>query len=69
MNSPAQWRQIRQANPDWVFLRTWGVSTPVAVKTAARFGFPVDHIIGDIWASSRAKTYCPLALPPRATWR
>ena len=48
----AQWRQVRQANPDWVFLRTWGVSTPVAVKTAARFGFPVDHIIGDIWASS-----------------
>jgi branched-chain amino acid transport system substrate-binding protein len=48
----AQWRQIRQKSPDWVFLRTWGVSTPVAVKTAARFGFPVDHIIGDIWASS-----------------
>src|SRR3989344_3309534 len=48
----AQWRQIRQLNPDWVFLRTWGVSTPVAVKTAARFGFPVDHIVGDIWASS-----------------
>ena len=48
----AQWRQIRQVNPDWVFLRTWGVSTPVAVKTAARFGFPVDHIVGDIWASS-----------------
>lgn len=48
----SQWRQIRQVNPDWVFLRTWGVSTPVAVKTAARFGFPVDHIVGDIWASS-----------------
>jgi len=48
----AQWRQIRQKSPGWVFLRTWGVSTPVAVKTAARFGFPVDHIIGDIWASS-----------------
>ena len=48
----AQWRQVRQAKPDWVFLRTWGVSTPVAIKTAARFGFPVDHIIGDIWASS-----------------
>lgn len=41
-----------EANPDWVFLRTQGVSTPVAVKTAARFGFPVDHIVGDIWASS-----------------
>jgi len=48
----AQWRQVRQAKPDWVFLRTWGVSTPVAIKTAARFGFPVDRIVGDIWASS-----------------
>ncbi|MBS0370179.1 MAG: ABC transporter substrate-binding protein [Proteobacteria bacterium] len=48
----SQWRQVRQAKPDWVFLRTWGVSTPVAIKTAARFGFPADHIIGDIWASS-----------------
>ena len=48
----AQWRQVRQAKPDWVFLRTWGVSTPVAIKTAARFGFPANRIIGDIWASS-----------------
>ncbi|MDR3464706.1 MAG: ABC transporter substrate-binding protein [Xanthobacteraceae bacterium] len=48
----AQWRQVREAKPDWVFLRTWGVSTPVAIKTAARFGVPVDHIIGDVWASS-----------------
>ncbi|WP_374487659.1 ABC transporter substrate-binding protein [Zoogloea sp.] len=48
----AQWRQVRQLKPDWVFLRTWGVSTPVAIKTAARFGFPVNRIIGDIWASS-----------------
>ena len=48
----SQWRQVRETKPDWVFLRTWGVSTPVAVKTAQRFGFPVDHIIGDVWASS-----------------
>ncbi len=48
----AQWRQVRQAKPDWIFLRTWGVSTPVAIKTATRFAFPVDHIVGDIWASS-----------------
>jgi len=49
-----QWRQVRQVKPDWVFLRTWGVSTPVAIKTAARFGIPVDHIIGDVWAGSEA---------------
>jgi branched-chain amino acid transport system substrate-binding protein len=50
----AQWRQVRQINPDWVFLRTWGVSTPVGIKTAVRFGIPVDHIIGDVWAGSEA---------------
>lgn len=49
-----QWRQIREDKPDWVFLRTWGVSTPVAIKTAARFGFPADHIIGDVWAGSES---------------
>lgn len=48
----AQWRQVREQKPDWVFLRTWGVSTPVAIRTAARFGIPADHIIGDVWASS-----------------
>ena len=50
----AQWRQVRQIKPDWIFLRTWGVSTPVAIKTAARFGIPVNHIIGDVWAGSEA---------------
>ncbi|WP_065757704.1 ABC transporter substrate-binding protein [Pseudomonas defluvii] len=50
----AQWRQVRQIKPDWVFLRTWGVSTPVGIKTAARFGIAVDRIIGDVWAGSEA---------------
>ena len=49
-----QWRQVRQINPDWVFLRTWGVSTPVGIKTAVRFGIPVDRLIGDVWAGSEA---------------
>lgn len=49
-----QWRQIREQKPDWVFLRTWGVSTVVALKTAKRFGFPADHIIGDVWAGSES---------------
>lgn len=49
-----QWRQVRELKPDWVFLRTWGVSTPVAIKTAVRFGIPADHIIGDVWAGSEA---------------
>ncbi|MBK4992285.1 ABC transporter substrate-binding protein [Pseudomonas sp. S37] len=50
----AQWRQVRQIQPDWIFLRTWGVSTPVALKTAARFGIKADRIVGDVWAGSEA---------------
>lgn len=48
----AAWTNIRRQRPDWVFLRGWGVMTPVAIKTAAKFGFPVDHVIGGIWSSS-----------------
>ncbi len=48
----AEWQRIREIKPDWVFLRGWGIQTPVAIKTAARVGFPADHIIGDIWSSS-----------------
>jgi branched-chain amino acid transport system substrate-binding protein len=48
----AQWAQVKQLKPDWVFLRGWGVMTPVAIKTAARVGYPADHIIGDVWSSS-----------------
>jgi branched-chain amino acid transport system substrate-binding protein len=48
----AQWARIREVKPDWVFLRGWGVMTPVAIKTAAKTGFPVDHLIGGVWSSS-----------------
>jgi branched-chain amino acid transport system substrate-binding protein len=70
----AQWQQIKQSQADWVFLRGWGVMTPVAIKTAARVGFPADHIIGDIWSGSEddvrpagaaAKNYLAVsAFPP-----
>jgi branched-chain amino acid transport system substrate-binding protein len=48
----SQWLQIRQAKPDWVILRGWGVMNPVALKTAAKVGFPRDHIIGVWWSGS-----------------
>src|SRR6185436_13604389 len=48
----AQWAKIRQLKPDYVFLRGWGVMTPVAIKTAAKTGYPVDHIIGNIWSNA-----------------
>jgi len=48
----SQWLQIKQFHPDWVILRGWGVMNPVAIKTAAKTGFPVDHLIGNIWSNS-----------------
>ncbi len=51
-----QWQRIKQEGADWVFLRGWGVMTPVAIKTAARVGFPADHIVGDIWSGSEDDT-------------
>ncbi len=63
-----QWQQIKQEGADWVFLRGWGVMNPVAIKTAARVGFPVDHIIGDIWSGSEDDTR-PAGAAPRAISR
>ena len=48
----SQWLEIRRYQPNWVILRGWGVMNPVALKTAQRTGFPVDHIIGNIWSNS-----------------
>jgi len=48
----SQWLEIRKQKPDWVILRGWGVMNPVAIKTAAKTGFPVDHIIGNIWSNA-----------------
>jgi branched-chain amino acid transport system substrate-binding protein len=48
----SQWLTIRRIHPDWVILRGWGVMNPVAIKTAAKTGFPVDHIIGNIWSNA-----------------
>ena len=48
----SQWLTIRQARPDYVVLRGWGVMNPVAIKTAQKVGFPADHIIGNVWSNS-----------------
>ena len=48
----AQWLQIRQIKPDWVILRGWGVMNPVALKAAAKIGFPRDKIIGVWWSGA-----------------
>jgi branched-chain amino acid transport system substrate-binding protein len=48
----AQWLQVRQIKPDWVILRGWGVMNPVALKAAAKIGFPRDKIVGVWWAGA-----------------
>jgi branched-chain amino acid transport system substrate-binding protein len=48
----SQWLTIRRAHPDYVVLRGWGVMNPVAIKTAAKVGFPAGHIVGNVWSNS-----------------
>ncbi|MBZ0155157.1 MAG: ABC transporter substrate-binding protein [Alphaproteobacteria bacterium] len=50
----AIWLNVKRWNPDFVFLRGWGVMVPVALKTAAKVGYPVKKIIGNIWSNSEA---------------
>jgi branched-chain amino acid transport system substrate-binding protein len=48
----SQWLQVRQIKPDYVILWGFGVMNPAAIKTAAKFGFPRDKILGVWWAGS-----------------
>jgi branched-chain amino acid transport system substrate-binding protein len=48
----SQWLTIRRAKPDYVVLRGWGVMNPVALKTAVKTGYPVSHIVGNVWSNS-----------------
>jgi branched-chain amino acid transport system substrate-binding protein len=52
----AQWLQIRQIKPDWVILRGWGVMSAVAIKNAAKVGFPRDHMVGVWWSGAEEDT-------------
>ncbi len=48
----SQWLQVRQLKPDYVILWGFGVMNPAAIKTAAKFGFPRDKMVGVWWAGS-----------------
>jgi len=52
----AQWLQVRQIKPDWVILRGWGVMNPVALKAAAKIGFPRDKVVGVWWSGAEEDT-------------
>ena len=46
LDQKAIWLRVKVAQPDWVILRTFGVSTPTALQEAALVGFPRDKIVG-----------------------
>ncbi len=48
----SQWLQIRQAKPDFTIMWTYGVMSTVALKTAAKTGYPRDKLLGVWWAGS-----------------
>jgi len=48
----SQWLQIRQAKPDYVIMWTYGVMSTVALKTAAKTGYPREKLLGVWWAGS-----------------
>jgi branched-chain amino acid transport system substrate-binding protein len=52
LDQKATWRRVKVAQPDWVILRTNGLSTITALKEAAQVGFPRDQIVGNWWACS-----------------
>ncbi|MFO1303312.1 MAG: ABC transporter substrate-binding protein [Burkholderiales bacterium] len=48
----SQWLQVRQAKPDYMIIWTYGVMSTVALKTAAKTGYPRDKLLGVWWAGS-----------------
>ena len=67
----ATWLQIRQSQPDYVFLWGWGVMNSTALKEAVATGYPREKMYGVWWAGAEpdvrdagdgAKGYNALAL-------
>jgi len=48
----ATWLQVRQQQPDYVILQTWGVMTPTALKEAQAVGYPREKIFGTWWSAA-----------------
>jgi branched-chain amino acid transport system substrate-binding protein len=48
----AQWKQIKQIQPDWVILRGWGVMNPTALTMAKSTGFPASRMLGVWWSGA-----------------
>ncbi len=48
----ATWLQVRQQQPDFVIMQTWGVMTPTAIKEAQAVGYPRDKMFGTWWSGA-----------------
>ena len=48
----ATWLQVRQQQPDYVVLQTWGVMTPTALKEAQAVGYPREKMFGTWWSAA-----------------
>jgi branched-chain amino acid transport system substrate-binding protein len=54
LEQKALWQRINQDHPDWLTLWAIGSMNGVALKEAARIGFPMDHFIGYAFASTES---------------
>ena len=48
----ATWLQVRQQQPDYMILQTWGVMTGTAVKEAQAVGYPREKMFGTWWSGA-----------------
>ncbi len=48
----ATWLQVRQQQPDFVIMQTWGVMTGAALKEAQAVGYPREKIFGTWWSGA-----------------
>jgi branched-chain amino acid transport system substrate-binding protein len=48
LDQKATWLRVKVAQPDWIILRTFGVSTSTALKEAAQVGVPRDKMVGPL---------------------
>ena len=46
LDQQATWLRVKVYQPDWVILRSQGISTTTALKAAAQVGVPRDKIVG-----------------------
>lgn len=54
------WAQIRQRQPAWVILRTWGTACTAALREAAAVEFSRDRMLGN-WGCASEEAMTPVS--------